>query len=261
MRRILSVLGRRTRSFFIRVGELAGLCGAIARAAVSLPRLNWTILGKITINQIRFSGLQAIPLVAIVATLIGAVAIIQASSFLAGWADDWIGSVLVSIIIRELGPLVTAIILIGRSGTAMATELGSMRLNGEIESLAAYRIDPMAFVVLPRLVGAAVSTFILIVLFDLFGVLGGLGVSRMLADISFSILLKHVLAALTNTDLALSLVKGLLFGSVTATLSCYFGLKVKISPTELPQAVTKAVVAALIAVFLADSLLAAVFYL
>ena len=261
MVRLMAGLGRRTRGFLALVGDMASLSWLLLKRAFGAHRHSLTILGKITFNQVRFSGLQAVPLIAIIATLIGAVSIIQSFALLTGLADSYIGSLLVSIIIRELGPLVTAIILIGRSGTAMATEIGSMRLNGEVEALAAYRIDPVTFIVLPRVVGAAIAMFGLIVCFDIMGILGGFLVSLLLADISFPLLMAKVMEALTNVDVALSLAKAFLFGQAIAALCCYFGLEVRQSPTELPQAVTKAVVASLTSVFLLDGLLAAAFYL
>jgi len=180
---------------------------------------------------------------------------------LSSLADDPVGSFLVGIIVRELGPLVTAVVVLGRSGTAIATELGSMRLNGEIDALRAHRIDPLAFVVLPRVLGAVLSMLLLTVVFDLMGVLGGFAVSIFLKDLSFALLVGRFLAALTNTDLALTAGKAVLFGGSIAFSACYFGLRVERSPTELPRAVTRSVVASLVALFVIDGVLAVLHYL
>lgn len=261
MRLALRYVGLRARALAGLIGAMARLHLALARVVLRLPRLNARLLLKLSLNQILFSGIQAAPLAASVATLIGGVCIIQSFALLSGLADDWIGTVLVSIIVRELGPLVSAITLIGRSGTAMATEIGSMRLNGEIDALRAYRVDPVAFIVLPRVVGACAGMFLLTVLFDACGILGGYGVSLLRADIPLALLAGRVTAALNNTDLALLVVKSIAFGETVAALCCHFGLRVRHSPTELPQAVTKAVVASLLAVFLMDGLIAALAYL
>ena len=261
MRGVLIAVGGRTRAALALVGRLTRLHAALLRLVARLPRLNLRLLGKITTNQVRFSGLQATPLIAALATSIGAVSIIQSFGYLTGVADEFIGGVLVSIIVRELGPLVTAIVLIARSGTAMAAEIGWMRLNGEIDALEAYRIDPLAFIVLPRVVAAAVSMLALIIVFDVLGIIGGFSIAFLLTDLSFPLLWSRVTSALTNMDVALTVLKAVLFGETVAALCCHFGLNVKQSPTELPQAVTKAVVASLAGVFLIDGALAAAFFL
>lgn len=259
--RSLGLLGRGARRLLALAGGLARFYGRFLWNSLRARRLPKRLLGKIALNQFRFTGLQAMPLIAAVAALIGAVTIIQSVQVLTGLRDDLIGTLLVSIIVRELGPLITAVILIGRSGTAMATELGAMRLNGEIEALQAHRIDPVDYVVLPRVHGAVVSMLALIVVFDLMGILGGLGIAVMVQDVSFALLEHRVMESLTNLDVLISVLKAVLFGQAIAVLSCFSGLGVRKSPTELPQAVTKAVVLSLGAVFLIDSLLAAAFYL
>jgi phospholipid/cholesterol/gamma-HCH transport system permease protein len=254
-------IGGMARAFFSLTGGLALFYGGILSRAALPHRLNLRLLGKISINQVYFTGLQALPLVGGIATLIGGVAIIQSFSLLTGLADSLIGTLLVSIVVRELGPLITGVILVGRSATAMATELGSMRLRGEVEILEAHRIDPFAFIVLPRVLAAVLSTFLLIIVFDLMGILGGFAITLLLADISFSLLQSRVLAALTNADLVASGVKAVLFGQAVAVPACFYGLRVSRSSTELPQAVTKSVVFSLAALFLLDICVAAAFYL
>lgn len=261
MKRALLVAGRGARDLLSFVGSVARLAAALGLKMLGFPRLNLRVLGKVTLTQVQFSGLEAAPLVAVIAASVGAVSIIQSFNRLTSLAPDMIGLLLATVVVRELGPLVTAVILIGRSGTAMATELGSMRLSGETEALRAFRIDPVDFVILPRVVGMVLSLFSLIVLFDLMGILGGYWIALLIQDVSFSLLRGRVMSALTNADIVVSVLKALVFGSAIAVLSCHFGLRVRKSPTELPQAVTKAVVASMLTVVLLDGLVAAAFYL
>ncbi|MFA5140563.1 MAG: ABC transporter permease [Elusimicrobiota bacterium] len=254
-------IGGMVRVFLSLTGGLAVFYGRMLSRAALPHRLNWKLLGKISLNQVYFTGLQALPLVGGIATLIGGVSIIQSFNLLTGLADSFIGTLLVSIIVRELGPLITGVILIGRSATAMATELGSMRLRGEVEILEAHRIDTIAFVVVPRVLAAVLATFVLIIVFDLMGILGGFVITLLLADISFSLLQTRVLAALTNADLLASGLKAVLFGQAVAVPACFYGLRVSRSSTELPQAVTKSVVFSLASLFLLDICVAAAFYL
>ena len=254
-------LGRWLRGGLGHVGNISDMAWAMLRSISRLGEVDLRLLLKITLDQTRFSGTQAIFLIAAIATILGGVSIIQSFSVLSGLADDLIGAFLVGLIVREMAPLVTAVVLIGRSGTAMATELGSMRLNGEIDVLLAHRIDPLAFVVLPRMLGAIFAMLILCAVFDFMGILGGFAASMPLMDLSFALLRGRVLSALTNQDLVLTAAKALLFGGSTAFISCYFGLRVQRSPTELPRAVTRAVVTCLGVVFLVDGILAAFVYL
>ncbi|MBI3551650.1 MAG: ABC transporter permease [Elusimicrobia bacterium] len=261
MRARVMILGRGAVSILALVGRVFKLHAALAAKLRVLPSLNLGLLGRLTLNQIRFTGVQAVPLIAASATLIGGVSIMQTVTLLTGVADDLIGAILVGIIVREIGPLIAAAILIGRSGTAMATEIGSMRLSGEMDALKAYRIDPVDFVILPRVVGMVTAMFCLVICFDVLGVLGGFGMVLLLKDISVPQLLGRVGSALTNADLAVTVLKAVVFGQAVSVLSCHYGMSVRHSPTELPQAVTRAVVACMISVLALDSAITVAFYL
>jgi len=254
-------IGRAVRFRFAHIGNITNLVWAVLARASNLGSHNIRMITKTTLNQIRFGGLHAIPLIAALAVLIGGVAIIEAFSILSGLADDLIGSLLVGVVLRELAPLVTAVVFIGRSGTAMATEIGSMRLNGEVDALIAHRIDPIAFIVLPRVIASIVCIYILTVVFNLVGILGGAGAALLLKNISFSILIGKIASAFSNAEIILFLIKGGLFGTVIGVLSCYFGLRVTYSRTELPRAVTKAAVGSLVWIFALDGFLALIHYL
>src|SRR5581483_8519537 len=135
MLRLLDHLGHALTRVLAHIGNVADLVRALIATVLRLQRLNLRLLGKIATAQVRFTGLQAVPLVGALAAAIGAVGILEFVTLLTGLADDLIGKLLVTIVIREMGPLITAVVLIARSGTAMATELGSMRLDGELDAL------------------------------------------------------------------------------------------------------------------------------
>ncbi|MBI4669381.1 MAG: ABC transporter permease [Elusimicrobia bacterium] len=258
---LFTAIGTSAQNVFSLIGSLAKTTTALAGSVLRPGRLNYSIVGKIALNQMYFTGLQATPLIIVIACLIGGVAVMQSVNLLAGIADDLIGSVVVAVIVREMGPLVTAVVLVGRSGTAIATELGAMSLHGELDALKAYRIDSLCFVILPRVLGVCLSCFALAVLFDLAGILGGFAAGFLLKDISFFLLIGKVTQALTNADFAFTALKAVVFGLSIALIACHYGLLVRVSPTELPRAVTKTVVNSLAAIFIWDSLLAAMFYL
>lgn len=245
----------------LHVGRVSRLLAELVATLAGRRPWNPRLVARVCASQLQFTGLQAAPLVAVLAASIGAVGIMEFVSLLTGLADELIGKLLVTIVVREMAPLITAVVVIARSGTAMAAEIGTMQLEGELEALRAYRIDPVAFVILPRVAGTVGSLFALIVLFDVAGLLGGAAIASAARGLSFEAVSGKVMIAMSNLDLGLTILKALLFGATIALVCCYRGLLVRRSPTELPQAVTRAVVASLGAVFLMDAALAAVFIL
>jgi phospholipid/cholesterol/gamma-HCH transport system permease protein len=151
-------------------------------------------------------------------------------------------------VVRELGPLFAAIIVIARSGTAIAAELGSMRVSGEVRYLRAMGIPAARYLVMPRIAGLTTSLLALLFFFQGAAVLGGLALSSLLFDLPFRAQLDNLAATLSFFDLSISLAKGLVFGLVIAAAACYHGLRVRTSITEVPQAATRAVIEALILV-------------
>lgn len=261
VRRGLVYIGRRARAQLMHVGRFARLLGSVAAAPAGLGRGSLRMTAKTASSQVLFTGLHAAPLIAVMAAAIGAVGILEFVSLLSGLADDLVGSLLVTIVVREMGPLIAAVVVIARSGTAMAAEIGTMRLGGQFDALQAYRVDPASFVLLPRVLGTVLALFGLIVLFDAAGLLGGAFIASAMRGFSALMLAEKVRLAMNTGDFALSLLKALLFGVSISSLSCYNGLLVRRSPTELPQAVTRGVVASLAAVFILDAVLATAFLL
>ncbi|MBI3450745.1 MAG: ABC transporter permease [Acidobacteria bacterium] len=261
MRRLVEDLGARVRGTLTTAGEMATLLFLSLRSIPALIGPSSRVVAGVAFRQVYFTGNQALPLTGLIAFLLGAVVVIQAVTRLSGLgAEGFAGDILVIAVLRELGPLVAAVIVIGRSGTAMAAELATMRLRGEIDDLDTLGIDPVQYLVLPRLAGAVVSLFGLMVFFDLLAVVGGyvaLGSQTMTPLRSY---LDSILQAIQPRDLALIPAKAILFGGMIAAFCCYRGLSVEASPTEIPQAATRGVVMSLVGIFVADSILATLVY-
>jgi len=219
------------------------------------------VVSQVAARQMFFTGNQALPLTGLIAFLIGAVVVIQAVTRLSALGiEGFVGDLLVIAVLRELGPLIAAVIVIGRSGTAMAAELATMRLRGEVDDLDTMGIDPVQYLFLPRLAGAVVSLFALMVFFDLLAVVGGYAALGLQTTAPISSYLRSVAQAVSARDLALVPAKAVLFGSMIAVFCCYRGLSVEASPTEIPRAATRGVVMSLVGIFVADSALAALVY-
>ncbi|WP_306591709.1 ABC transporter permease [Geothrix sp. 21YS21S-4] len=257
----LARLGAPVRRFLAFLGAQARLCGSTIRHGAALRSGQWAVVGEQIRLQVRFTGLDAAGLVMGTAFLLGAVTLIQAFSQLSALgAERYVGALMVVIVLRELGPLLTAMLVIGRSATAMAAELGAMQLNGEVEALVVHGVDPYQYLLLPRWAGAVVSLFALVALFDGAALAGGFAVVRLNHGVTFGFFMESVRQSLSNLDFAATLLKVGLFGSAITFQACHFGLGIRRSRTEIPQAVTRTVVATLVSVFLVDGLVAALFY-
>jgi phospholipid/cholesterol/gamma-HCH transport system permease protein len=257
----LARLGAPVRGFLEFLGDQAFLVLHTLRQALLLRMGQLAVVAGQTKLQIRFTGLDALWLVSGTALLLGAVTLIQAFSQLSGLgAENYIGVLMVLIILRELGPLLTAVLVIGRSSTAIATELGAMQLNGEVDALAVHGINPYQYLLLPRWLGVMISLFVLVVFFDTAALAGGFLVAKLKYGVTFGFFMNSVRQSLSNRDFAATLLKILLFAGAITFHACHFGLRIRRSQTEIPQAVTKTVVSALVAVFALDGLIAALFY-
>ncbi|MEN9577082.1 MAG: hypothetical protein RJA70_91 [Pseudomonadota bacterium] len=201
---------------------------------------------RVTVRQIFFTGFEALPLVSVIAVLVGATIILQAQ-IISALPGEVLGQVLVAVVLREVAPLTTALVVAGRSGTAIATELGNMKVNDEILALTSMGIDPYRFVVWPRLIGTIVSVLVLTVYFGAMAIIGGYLANFLLGTSSFTAMQAGFAAALVPGDLPLFVIKGLGLGVIVGWLCCHFGLEVGSSPTEVPQRASQAVVLGMLA--------------
>src|SRR5690606_22072119 len=234
------------------------LVGAVA--SPFLPgRAGREVALRIAVRQVFFTGFAALPLVSVIALLVGGTMIVQAQLAVALPADV-LGTVLVLVVLREIAPLTTAMLIAGRSGTAIATELGNMRANHEVLALLSLGIDPYRFVVFPRLVGTVVSVLVLTVYFGALAVIGGWLASVTLGGLPFEAMQGGFVNALRPADIPLFLVKGCGLGILVGWLCCHYGLEVRSSPTEVPRRASQAVVNTMLACVLFNTFSTLIFY-
>lgn len=210
-------------------------------------------------RQIFFTGFEALPLVSVIALLVGATIILQAQ-IMSALPGEVLGQVLVAVVLREVAPLTTAIVVAGRSGTAIATELGNMKVNDEILGLVSLGIDPYRFIVWPRLAGTIISVLVLTVYFGAMAIIGGYLATYLLGSSSFAAMQSGFSAALLPGDLPLFVLKGVGLGVLVGWLCCHFGLEVGASPTEVPQRASQAVVLGMLACVVFNTAVTVGFY-
>jgi len=233
------------------------------RAAIFEQSQGMRTVFSVISAQIYFTGFQALPLISILAVASGAVVILQSSSnfSLLSGGGNMLGNLMVAIVVRELAPLLTALIVIARSGTAVASELGNMRVNREVEALEAMGIHPLSYVVFPRLAGGVISVICLAIYYVLVACMGGFLVTALIHNIQFSFFLDSLALAFSSADIGLFFLKNAFSGAIIFTISCYQGMLVKQSPHEVPQVTTKAVVNSVISVVAFNMTVTILFYL
>ncbi|MBM3582928.1 MAG: MlaE family lipid ABC transporter permease subunit [Alphaproteobacteria bacterium] len=228
-----------------------GLTVTIALRTLMRPgRLRFTSL----INHMEQVGLNAMPIVGLLSFLIGVVLAYQGADQLRRFGAELFTVNLLGVsILRELGILITAIIIAGRSGSAFTAQIGTMKVNQEIDAMEALGLDPVEILVLPRAF-ALILTLPLIAFFaDLMGLIGGALMSLFVLDISLGQFLRQLHESVTTTTFFVGLVKAPVFAFIIALVGCYCGLKVAGNAESVGRMTTQSVVESIFLVIVADA--------
>jgi phospholipid/cholesterol/gamma-HCH transport system permease protein len=206
------------------------------------------------------TGITAMPIVGLIAFLISVIIAYMSAQQLRGLGAVIYVVDLVTIgVLRELGVLLTSIIVAGRSGSSFAAELGSMKLNEEVDALTATGVDPIEVLVVPRVLGLTIALPLLTIVADLIGLTGGALLCRYLLDMPLTQYVARVNEAISPTTFWVGMIKAPVFAVLIALAGCYRGMQVRGSARELGRLVTVAVVQAIFMVILADALFAVLF--
>ena len=255
-------------SAIIREALGAGLAGGVRNLSGYWAFLVYTILHlrvlsiapvrSIFRRQIYFSGMEGLKLVVALGLLAGAAVATQATALLGN--DDLSVKGLVWVLVGELGPLLAAIIVIARSSVAIAAELSLMQIRDETAHLSMMHIPPLDYLVVPRIAALTLSVVVLTIYFQAVAVTGGIAVSAMFQNVSFSAQVGRFHELIATADLVVAGLKSLCFGLAIATISCFHGLDVGKSMTAIPVAAMRAVVQSLLFVLVLDALFAWIRY-
>lgn len=258
----LQVLGQHTEAFVVDGWRLFRFSlGSLAALSRFLGRQGFRAAARETMQQVYFTGLEALPFLMLLSLLLGSTVIVQALPQLQDvGATGLVGKILVIVIVRELGPIVTAMVVITRSGTAMAAEMATNRITGQVEALEAMGIDVFHYLIAPRVLGSMIAVFCMVVVFDVVALVGGFLVASIRLTMPFSMYLQTIVDTLEPLDLYISLSKGILFGLVISLFSCYHGLRAKRAPFEVPMVARTGVIQAMFFVFVSSAVISALFY-
>ena len=212
--------------------------------------------GSITRESVKL-GVDALPIIALLSLLLGLILAFQSAHQLRQFGANIYVANLVSIaMVREFGPMMTGIILAGRSGSSMAAELSTMKIQEEIDALKTMGIDPDRYLVLPRLIGITIVQPMLTLMSMAIGVSGGYIIARFYLGLSTSIYWNKSFAALDMGDLGHGLGKSVIFAWIIGIIACYSGMAVRGGASAVGRATTRAVVAAIFMIIVADSFFA-----
>lgn len=212
------------------------------------------------INQIERAGFSALPIVGLLSFLIGVVLAYLMSDQLRRFGGDVFTVNLIGLsVLREIGVLMTAIIVAGRSGSAFTAEIGTMKVNEEIDAMQTIGLDPVEVLVIPRVLGLLIALPLLTFFSDIMGILGGMTMSAIVLDLSPVQFLSQLKDAVDLDDLFVGIVKSPVHAVIIALIGCYEGLKVKRSAESVGRMTTLSVVESIFLVIIATAIFAIIF--
>lgn len=226
---------------------------------------------KNIIMQTFFTGVEIFPILFVVATLFGTVVIIEVISLMGkvGFSDV-VGGLMVVVIIRELGPILTAFLIAGRSGSSLTTYIGGMVINSEVDALATMGVDPIRYLVMPGLIGGSIATFIMTIIFSSSAICAGFLMTKIAilitgnainVQLTWSYLSSEILKAMTFTDFIFIVVKPLIFGCIITTNACYQAMNIPRDIRQVPKATGKSVIKSFFYIVCADVFLSLFYFI
>lgn len=257
---LVEEIGRDTVQLWEDIHELISFVGQLGVAMVRAARHPGTIRWRDTLMIAEEVGVNALPIVALLSFLVGVIMAFQAAVALRQFgAEIFVANMIGLSVLREMGPLMTAIILAGRSGSAFAAEIGTMKVREEIDALKTMGLEPVRFLVVPRVLAGVVMTPVLTVFADLLGVMGG---SVVMLSLGFPLItfFNQLQTAVSYGSLVGGLVKAFAFGILIAAIGCLRGLQTQTGASAVGLSTTHAVVSGIILIVITDGIFSVIYY-
>lgn len=215
------------------------------------------LVRRFTLEQIYFTGYQALPVMLPIALIIGSTIIIIFSNVSSQYD---LGKIVVMLLVREIGPLVTALIVILRTATAVTVEIGYMKVLHEIDAFEMAGIDPLRAICLPRFIGITIAILCLFVVFNLVALFGGYVVVWVLTQVVVGDLIRQMVSAIKLIDISAGLLKGICFGIIITTICLYQGFGTRMEIIEIPARTSKVAVESFFYCLVVNILISILFY-
>jgi phospholipid/cholesterol/gamma-HCH transport system permease protein len=219
--------------------------------------------GKLRVNDtfllIQKTGVDALPIVGLISFLLGLIMAFVSSIQLEQFgASIYVASLVALAMVSELGPIMTAIVVAGRSGSAFAAEIGTMRISDEVDALFTMGISPALFLVVPRIIATVIVVPVLTLFADLFAIFGGLVISVSMLDLTINTYISQTIKSLDLFEFCWGLMKSVVFAALIAWIGCLRGFQVRGGAAEVGNAATSAVVSGIFLIILFDSIFAVI---
>ena len=259
---MLRAVGGAAQHLLADTGQIWRLAvGAFDRFLIG-PFRGETVRYRAILQQTVRAGNRSLPLVGLITFLVGMIIALQSAYQLRELgAMNLLGGLVGLAVTRELAPLLTAIIVAGRFGSAIAAELGTMKVSQEIDALTVMGLDPVGFLLVPRLVALLVAVPCLTIFADAIGILGGLSVATGVLQMNASVYLADTVDSLVLQDIFTGLVKAIVFAGIIGLVGCHQGLRVQGGAEQVGRATTTSVVRSIMLVIAADLFVTAIFFL
>jgi phospholipid/cholesterol/gamma-HCH transport system permease protein len=239
-----------------QVDFLGGVVANLPAALVNRKRMRWPEVRHVY----ELAGANAVPIVSLVSLLLGFIIAFESAQRLAEFgAQIYVANTITVVMVREMGPLMTAILLAGRSASAFAAEIGTMKVNEELNALETLGLNPVRFLVIPRIVAGVLVAPLLTCYSILMGVIGG---ALVMLGLGFSLMLiLHQMASSVHlNDLVVGIAKGVVFGVIVSGVGCWRGLQTEQGPSAVGLSTTRAVVTSLLLIIVADACFSTISY-
>ncbi len=252
----LDILGRRMLAYVEEMGQILLLF---------LSALSWMVRpplkARLIFKQMEFVGVKSIVVVVLTGTFTGMVLALQSyHGFRLFSAESLVGSTVALGMTRELGPVLTSLMVTARAGSAMAAELGTMRVTEQIDALYVMAANPIKHLIVPRIIASVVMVPLLTVVSDFMGILGGYFVGVQLLFINEGAFLKNITKLVELDDIYNGLIKAACFGLILSVVGCYKGFNTRGGAEGVGRATTEAVVLASITILISDYFLTAIMF-
>ena len=258
---VTETVGRATMSGLAYIGGLAMITGRAGHAVFVAPWQGKKLRLSRAVHQAMATGVEALPIVSLITFFVGTILALQAAYELRKFgALQYVAGGVALAMTRELGPLMTAVVVIGRSGSSFAAEIGTMRVSEEIDALETMALDPIRFLVAPKFLAMILMMPCLTTWADFMGVLGGsvFGVAR--AGFTFVSYIHATLDALFLRDITTGLIKSVMFALVITAVGCQEGFSTGAGSEAVGRSTTSAVVKSIFLVVVVDLVFTALFY-
>ena len=240
-----------------QVSFLGNIVTSLPSSLLNPKRMRWPEVRRV----FELAGANAVPIVSLISVLVGLVIAFESAQPLAQFgAQIYVANMIGLVMVRELGPLLAAILLAGRSGSAFAAEIGTMKVNEELNALETLGLDPIRFLVVQRIAAGILLTPLLTFYATFMGVLGGVLVTLILGY-PLALIFHQLVSSVHLSDVFLGATKGVVFGAIVSTAGCLRGLQTQQGPSAVGVSTTRAVVTSILLIVIADAVFSVIFFI